>query len=489
MVLKSQIPVSDRMADNVVAGMLAVQRRNFIADRVKDKEDMSYVEEKERELLSFRRVGGRIVVSGDRTRHRKLKGDQEVEETIKRMFFDVDEEEEYEEHEFVTDNDDVEIPKLFCQIGDKANGWKHKNVRDATELYLSIMGGGKGGRLSLGDKTKPRSAWFDIHVWPKFQKLNKASMEEMTDIIKGIFSYFNLKPKIHCRFPLEEQEEQDEQDEQNEQDEQEEQEEGEVPSKVAEDEVEDEDEHATVAEGTVEEEEFQDGDVPTEVAEEQGKEQEQEEEEVPSKVAEEDKEDEEVPSNQVAEGTVEEEALQESDILSEPDLGVEDTEDLLDTATHLEPGRTRKKRFDMFEKKEKAKQNMTNKLVKDKNTTKCGEKGQDKNIKTTQQRKDNSSKEGAATKTASAAPKTALAAPKAAAAAPKTVSAAPKTAAAAPKTAIAAPKTAAAATKTAAAATKTASAKTKTQKRKVNSLKEGEKIQTDEKEPRKSKRV
>ena len=52
----------------------------------------------------------------------------------------------------------------------------------------------------------------------------------------------------------------------------------------------------------------------------------------------------------------------------------------------------------MFEKKEKAKRNKTSKLVKDKNTTKCGEEVQVKNIKTNK-RKEISSKEGGKSQT------------------------------------------------------------------------------------------
>ena len=193
------------MAEKVASGMLASQRKILVADRVKDKQDKSYVEEKKRELLTFRRVEGRILVSGDRTRCRKLKEDKQTADIIARMFLEVDGEEEQEEHGFVTD-DDIFLPKLFCQIGDRANGWNYKNIREATELYLSVLGGGKGGRLSLGDKTKPRPAWFDKNVWPKFKSVATASMEENIDIIKEIFRYYNLNPKVHCIFPVEEEE-------------------------------------------------------------------------------------------------------------------------------------------------------------------------------------------------------------------------------------------------------------------------------------------
>ena len=146
-----------------------------------------------------------MALSGDRTRCRKLKEDKQTADIIARMFLEVDGEEEQEEHGFVTD-DDIFLPKLFCQIGDRANGWNYKNIREATELYLSVLGGGKGGRLSLGDKTKPRPAWFDKNVWLKFKSVATASMEENIDIIKEIFRYYNLNPKVHCIFPLEEEE-------------------------------------------------------------------------------------------------------------------------------------------------------------------------------------------------------------------------------------------------------------------------------------------
>ena len=72
--------------------------------------------------------------------------------------------EDEEEKEFGTDEDKVNpksfIPKLFCQVGDKTNGWHSKTVQNFATLLLTILSGGQGGKLSISDKSSPKPAWF-----------------------------------------------------------------------------------------------------------------------------------------------------------------------------------------------------------------------------------------------------------------------------------------------------------------------------------------
>ena len=51
---------------------LSQMRKNFVADRVRDKQDLVYVEEKGRALLSFRRSENGVIMSGDKRRLKKL---------------------------------------------------------------------------------------------------------------------------------------------------------------------------------------------------------------------------------------------------------------------------------------------------------------------------------------------------------------------------------------------------------------------------------
>ena len=47
-----------------------------------------------------------------------------------------------------------------------------------------------------------KPAWFSSKVdWKNFQSASHSTMVENVDLIKGIFSYFNLDMKTHCKYP------------------------------------------------------------------------------------------------------------------------------------------------------------------------------------------------------------------------------------------------------------------------------------------------
>ena len=94
---------------------LADMRKNFVADRVRDKQDIVYVEEKGRALLSFRRSENRVIMSGDKARLRKIQeADPVIMDYLRNLFLGPEEDTEME---FSTDEDRVDpkmfIPKLF----------------------------------------------------------------------------------------------------------------------------------------------------------------------------------------------------------------------------------------------------------------------------------------------------------------------------------------------------------------------------------------
>ena len=116
--------------------------------------------------------------------------------------------EEDREMEFATDEDRVDpkmfIPKLFCQVGDKRNGWHSKTVQNFATLLLTILSGGQGGKLSISDKSSPKPAWFR-GSWLTYTNPATASIEANTDVIKGIFQHYNLDPKFHNLKPVHEE--------------------------------------------------------------------------------------------------------------------------------------------------------------------------------------------------------------------------------------------------------------------------------------------
>ena len=54
--------------DNKLMEKLADMRKNIDADRVRDKQDIVYLEKQGRAMLSFRRSENRVIMSGDEAR-------------------------------------------------------------------------------------------------------------------------------------------------------------------------------------------------------------------------------------------------------------------------------------------------------------------------------------------------------------------------------------------------------------------------------------
>ena len=89
---------------------LSQMRKNFVADMVRDKQDLVYVEEKGRALLSFRRSENGVIMSGDKRRLKKIQeADPVIINYLRNLFLGPEEEEEME---FGTDEDRV-TPKMF----------------------------------------------------------------------------------------------------------------------------------------------------------------------------------------------------------------------------------------------------------------------------------------------------------------------------------------------------------------------------------------
>ena len=99
---------------------LSQMRKNFVADRVRDKQDLVYVEEKGRALLSFRRSENGVIMSGDKRRLKKIQeADPVIINYLRNLFLGPEEEEEME---FGTDEDRV-TPKMFIPKQNKTS-WR-----------------------------------------------------------------------------------------------------------------------------------------------------------------------------------------------------------------------------------------------------------------------------------------------------------------------------------------------------------------------------
>ena len=112
---------------------------------------------------------------------------------------------------------------------------------------LNLLGAGKAGDLELKKKgvlVKP--PWFSDKVdWKKFTSASQATADDNLDLVRGIFSFYNLDMKVHNNYPV--VEEQLAAGEDNEQDEDQE-EPGLLARAVAENDL-DEGEEEEIAEG------------------------------------------------------------------------------------------------------------------------------------------------------------------------------------------------------------------------------------------------
>ena len=82
-------------------------------------------------------------MSGDKARLRKIQeADPVIMDYLRNLFLGPEEDREME---FATDEDRGDpkmlIPKLFCQVGDKRNGWHSKTVQNFATLLLTILSG------------------------------------------------------------------------------------------------------------------------------------------------------------------------------------------------------------------------------------------------------------------------------------------------------------------------------------------------------------
>ena len=182
-------------------------RQATIADRTQKKQEKRFVEENQRPLLSLRRRGSQVVLSGDAKSVKKLQEAVPILDWLKEIL--EENSDIVENPEFVTD--EVEdpaylIPKLFCQIGDKANGWRVKPVEKMAMILLTALDAGQGGSVTLSDKSKAKPAWFNNDAgWSKYTQPSSATLEENTDLILGIFRFHGLDPKTHNLRPSEEE--------------------------------------------------------------------------------------------------------------------------------------------------------------------------------------------------------------------------------------------------------------------------------------------
>ena len=158
--------------------------------------------EKKNRLLTIHHVGDQIVIGGDQRTVGRAARNQTLIDAFKNLLEDMEADNGEENQEYLyKSTETIVIPPLFAQEGDKGQGWGSKNVEIYLVLLFNILGAGKGGPISLTNKSS-KPAWFSNKVdWKNFQSASHSTMVENVDLIKGIFSHHNLNMKTHCKYP------------------------------------------------------------------------------------------------------------------------------------------------------------------------------------------------------------------------------------------------------------------------------------------------
>ena len=145
-----------------IVANLTKMRQQYILNRNKKREEKKFVEETSQPLLSFRRKGNKLIVSGDSYSVRKINEAGPILEYLEEILLLNEAPEEGRRYVCQGEENNEEfIPKLFCQVGDKKRGWAAKPVEKMASLLFTIMDAGQGGSITLSDKSKPKPDWFN----------------------------------------------------------------------------------------------------------------------------------------------------------------------------------------------------------------------------------------------------------------------------------------------------------------------------------------
>jgi hypothetical protein len=188
------------------ADQLTAARKEVMADSAKEKASKVYVEKK-RKLLEIRVRNGKMIISGDKKSVQRVKDSNEAKNLFEQIIAEGETDDD-DDFKYISD-DTIEIPPLFCQVGDRKKGWNARNVEKQTVLYLNLLGAGHGGKINLKRKTDdtPRPPWFSRQVnWKKYTAPSFATIEDNLEIIKAIFEHFDLNIRTHCVHAPEEEE-------------------------------------------------------------------------------------------------------------------------------------------------------------------------------------------------------------------------------------------------------------------------------------------
>ena len=175
------------------------------ADQVFDKVLKEHVEKKKRRTLCISIRGDQAVLSGDDKTVQFVTENMEsmtVEELLDVMKTMEDENPKYKTTQ------QIRFPPMFAKF--KGCHWKLERARDQLQIYLNILGFGKGGSRKYRVEADEPEGWPDEHSFVDFLHPLYAKLSVVNDIIESILRFHGYEANTHPSL-----EDDDEDEEQN----------------------------------------------------------------------------------------------------------------------------------------------------------------------------------------------------------------------------------------------------------------------------------
>lgn len=172
--------------------MERLSKRDIKADQVFEKTLKEHVVKKKRRTLCISIRGGQAVLSGDDESVIFAQDNMEnmtIEELMEAMKNMENEDNEYNTTQKIT------FPPMFVKY--KGRRWTLEKARDQLQIYLNILGFGKGGSRKYRVEADEPGGWPDEHSFVDFLHPSYAKMDTIDSIIESLLQFHGYDANNH----------------------------------------------------------------------------------------------------------------------------------------------------------------------------------------------------------------------------------------------------------------------------------------------------
>ena len=172
--------------------MERLSKKTVKADQVFDKVLKEHVEKKKRRTLCISIRGDQAVLSGDEKTVSFAKENMEsltLEELMEVMKTMEDEDLKYKTTQ------QIRFPPMFAKF--KGRRWTLERARDQLQIYLNILGFGKGGSRKYRVEADEPEGWPDEISFVDFLHPSYAKLSAVNDIVESILGFHGYDANIH----------------------------------------------------------------------------------------------------------------------------------------------------------------------------------------------------------------------------------------------------------------------------------------------------